>query len=454
MEKLKEINLIDLYPQKKIDKWLKNYLILNDIEVQKWIINKANKYKRNGKPIEKFNVLSYLKPLQDYCDYYKVENTTELFKESLDDRNIRLINYLTELLNKGVNEVSVKNAYQSRIKSFFSARGFGLTDGLETEQSGLNKNEIYLDQMMFKRIYDRIENKEYKLIMMIQALTGLRISDVLTELTKEVNGKAKYKIKKYEIKENDIVKDYYYYIKDFNTQKESVKINFMFFPKELVELIKSVYPIDDLTELDLSKDFLKTRNKTFIDKYDFLKKLKRISKDLFPNSVVRTHSFRKFFSNQLGKVNLTKLDDKIGTDIEVNFKEHLLGHKVHYSSKVYKQYTENINKYFSLWKLMETVLCIDYKIKNVTDEKIVEIREENQSLKNQIEILIKKNNGIVSIVKSLSQLIIENEANITPKLPKIDFTDKDKEFQEKEMRKFRERGEKIQEIEEALKKLT
>lgn len=454
MEKLKEINLIDLYPQKKIDKWLKNYLILNDIEVQKWIINKANRYKRNGKNIEKFNIASYLKPLQDYCDYYKVENTTELFKESLDDRNTRLINYLTELLNKGVNEVSVKNAYQSRIKSFFSARGFGLTDGLETEQSGLNKNEIYLDQMMFKRIYDRIENKEYKLIMMIQALTGLRISDVLTELTKEVNGKAKYKFKKYEIKENDIVKDYYYYIKDFNTQKESVKINFMFFPKELVELIKSVYPIDDLTKLDLSKDFLKTRNKTLIDKYDFLKKLKKISKELFPNSVVRTHSFRKFFSNQLGKVNLTKLDEKIGTDIEVNFKEHLLGHKVHYSSKVYKQYTENINKYFSLWKLIETVLCIDYKIKNVTDEKIVEIREENQSLKNQIEILIKKNNGIVSIVKNLSQLIIENEASITPSLPKIDFTDKDKEFQEKEMRKFRERGEKIQEIEEALKKLT
>ncbi len=357
-------------------------------------------------------------------------------------------------MNKGVNEVSVKNAYQSRIKFFFSARGFGLTDGLETEQSGLNKNEIYLDQMMFKRIYDRIENKEYKLIMMIQALTGLRISDVLTELTKEVNEKAKYKFKKYEIKENDIVKDYYYYIKDFNTQKESVKINFMFFPKELVELIKSVYPIDDLTKLDLSKDFLKTRNKTLIDKYDFLKKLKKISKELFPNSVVRTHSFRKFFCNQLGKVNLTKLDEKIGTDIEVNFKEHLLGHKVHYSSKVYKQYTENINKYFSLWKLIETVLCIDYKIKNVTDEKIVEIREENQSLKNQIEILIKKNNGIVSIVKNLSQLIIENEANITPSLPKIDFTDKDNEFQEREMRKFRERDEKVKEIEETLKKLT
>ncbi|GAH44641.1 unnamed protein product, partial [marine sediment metagenome] len=121
--------------------------------------------------------------------------------------------------------------------------------------------------------------------------------------------------------------------------------------------------------------------------------------------------------------------DKIGTDIEVNFKEHLLGHKVHYSSKVYKQYTENINKYFSLWKLIEMVLCIDYKIKDVTDEKIVEIRKDNQSLKNQIDILVKENSEIVERLNNLTKAV-------------------------KEISKFRERGGKIQEIQEALKKLT
>ena len=305
-----------------------------------------------------------------------------------------MVNYLKELIKKGINEVSVKNAYQSRIKSFYKVRGFGLTDGLETEQSGLNKDEMIFDNTKIKRISERIENKEYRLIMKFQALTGLRISDMLAELTKEVNGKAKYKFKKYEIKENGITKDYYYYIKDFNTQKENVKINYLFIPKELVENIKSVYPkINDLTKLDL-RTLFKTKRKnrdSRIDKYDFLKKLKKVGKEIYPNSVVRTHSFRKFFATQLGTVNLTKIDDKIGTELEFNFKQHLLGHKVHYSSKVYQQLIKDINWYFELWKLIEPALSIDYEIKNVTDEKIIEIKKENQSLKNQIDILIKQN---------------------------------------------------------------
>ncbi len=60
------------------------------------------------------------------------------------------------------NEVSVKNAYQSRIKSFYSARGSPITDGLETEQNGINENEMNLDREKIQVILNLINNSNYK----------------------------------------------------------------------------------------------------------------------------------------------------------------------------------------------------------------------------------------------------------------------------------------------------
>ncbi|GAG75416.1 unnamed protein product, partial [marine sediment metagenome] len=81
------------------------------------------------------------------------------------------------------------------------------------------------------------------------------------------------------------------------------------------------------------------------------------------------------------------------------------------------------------------------------DKEIGKIKIENEALKEKLYDLAK-------IVENMNKLISDKEASITAKLPDIDFTDKDKEFQEKEMRKFRERSDRIQEIKESLKKIT
>ena len=75
-----------------------------------------------------------------------------------------------------------------------------------------------------------------------QTLLGLRINDLLEELTS-----GKYEIEKYKDR---------YFIRNFLTQKEQVILNFLIIPKELEILIKSVMNIDDLTQLDLRKLFL------------------------------------------------------------------------------------------------------------------------------------------------------------------------------------------------------
>ncbi len=189
-------------------------------------------------------------------------------------------------------------------------------------------------------------------------MLGFRVNDVLKELTKEVNEKAKYEIKKH--KEH-------YYIKDFYTKKENVKIRYVFFPKELTKLIQSIYSIKDLTKLDLSKDFLKGRNNTLINSTEYMRKLKKVVKELYPKEVMRTHSFRKYFSTRNSYVNLcdysrNTLNQTIGSEVESNFKEHLLGHRVHYSSKVYNQILNSLNNFYELWKPLEVQVQVQVKL--------------------------------------------------------------------------------------------
>lgn len=120
------------------DGYYELYPILEDDDVFRWITTKMNKFaQKPHKEPKNFKISSYLNPLQKYCDFYDVSYPSDLLKENLDKRNQRLVDYLVNLINvKGLNEVSVTNAYQSRIKSFYSARGSPITDGLETVDSG------------------------------------------------------------------------------------------------------------------------------------------------------------------------------------------------------------------------------------------------------------------------------------------------------------------------------
>jgi hypothetical protein len=375
---------------KHIKGYLEKYPILENEDVYKWIINKIKKFKRKDKKGKNFNITSYLRALQDYCDYYKVSNPSDLLKENVDTRNQRVVDYLVHLINlEKRNPVSVKNAYQSRIKSFYSARGSPITDGLETEQNGLNKDEISLDKEKIQAILNRLNNSNYKLLAKIQSLLGFRISDAIEELTMSVkdsegNLKPKYEIKKY--------KDHYL-IKDFHAKKENVRIKNVFFPKELTNLIQAITNKDDLTKVDLSKDILKTRNNTLIRKSEYLRKLKKVASELYPDEVMRTHSFRKYFSTHCGYVNLSDLSKRligknIGSEIEFNFKEHLIGHKTHYSSKVYNQILDDIEQFYSLWKPLENSISIDIETVNITDKEVLKLAEKNTRLEKRIDILI------------------------------------------------------------------
>lgn len=413
MLKLKEINLIEIYGKKLVDKWQKKYPIFKNEDVLKWIKKKNERYGRNGKELNKFGMTTYLKPLQEFCDHYEVLNPSDLLKENIDDRNKRVMNYLTKLINDGKNEVSVRNMYQSRIKSFYSDRGSPISDGLETLDSGLNRNEIYLDRKTIQKIENRIANKNYKILIKLQSLLGLRISDAIEEITAEINGEPKYNIEKH--------KDHYF-ISNFRTFKENVSINYLIFPKELTTIIQSIYSIDDLTKLELNKKFLRTRNGNLVIKHEYLRTLKKAVNELKLGKVMRTHSFRKYFSTQISKVDLTKTNTKIGTDIEINFKEHLMAHKVHYSSKVYKQIIQNIDNFYNLWKPLESSLCIDCQVVDNTNQDILELKKDKVKLEKQINTLINKNIEFEEKIKENDEWMAKFAEIINRITDKMDLT--------------------------------
>jgi len=358
------------------------YPFLNNEDVKKWINAKLNKYSRTGKDPANFKITSYLSSFQKYLEFYDIKNPSELLEENIDDRNNRLLHFLGELIRSGVNQVTVRNNYQAMVKSFYSSRGSPLSDGLPTMDSGINRNEIELDKDTIIQIANKLERPEYKIILKCMALLGLRISDVLEELSAENNGQAKYTLRKYED---------HYYISKFWTQKEDVIINFLFLPRELEKLLSATYSVKNLEELDL-RTVLKTRNGTPIKTYDFLERVKLIAAELGITENVKNHSFRKYFSNQISSINLLKYNAKIGADFENIFKEHLMGHKSNDLSKSYKQKLTNIAQYYELWKPIERAICIDYEIIDITPEeirdlkaRITDLTDENSTLKGRMD---------------------------------------------------------------------
>lgn len=378
MEKIQaisKINLREIYGDAKIDAWEERYSVFSNEDVKKWIESKVRKFSKKGKDPKKFSITGYLNELKKYCDFYKCNNPTELLEEHIDDRNTRLINYLTELIKLGKNEVSVVNNYQSRIKSFYSARGSPITEGIESYSAGLNKDEMIFERDDLKLFTAKLHRAEYRLLLKTQALLGLRVDDILEELT---NGK--YKLEKYKN---------HYFVRRFVSQKWNVIINFMFFPKELTTLMQSIYT-SDLTKLDLRKIF-QTKKGTRIKAYDYLDRIKKIGKELEITQNVKTHCVRKYFDSSLEDVK----------DVKNWFKEHLMGHKAKDLSESYNTKLRKIDYFYKKWLEVEKSICIDCEIYDATNEEILELKKEMVKKDEQVKLLIKQN---LKFEKDLDQL--------------------------------------------------
>jgi len=362
---INQTNLKEIYGSDKIDAWEERYSVFNNEDVKKWIQSKVRKFSNKGKDPKKFSITGYLNELKKYCNFYKCENPSDLLKEHIDDRNQRLMQYLTAMINAGKNEVSVVNNWQARIKSFYSARGSPITEGIESFSAGINKNEIIFERDDLKLFQAKLHRVEYRLLLKSQALLGLRIDDLLEELTS-----GKYKLEKYKN---------HYFVRRFDSQKWKVLINFLFFPKELTTLMQSVYQ-SDLTKLDLSKIF-QTKKGTRIKQYDYLDRLKAIGKELEITQNVKTHCVRKYFDSSLEDVK----------DVKQWFKEHLMGHKAKDLSQSYNQKLLKIDYFYGKWLEVEKAICIDCEIYDMTNEEIVNLKKEMVKKEQQMKILIKQN---------------------------------------------------------------
>jgi len=401
-----DINLDEVFGNLKNgkSKWCKyqeKYSVLQDNEVNKWIQDCIQQFASKGKDPSKFGITGYINELQKYCNFFEVKKPKELLMESLDDRNSRLREYLTELLKQGKNEASVKNATQSKVKSFYSHRGSPITFQLECLDSGINSNEIILITNTIRLMEERL-SPQYKLIMKIQSQLGLRISDVLDELTS-----SKYKIEEY---------NGYYFIRNFMTQKEKIKINYIFFPKELSILLQSVMNCKDLTKLDL-KTLFKSRYENSdnrIDGSNYLKRIKEILEDLGLKGNLKTHSFRKWFSSQ-GR--------KSGVNIE--FSEHLMGHKGQNLSSSYNNNLKDIEWYFTQWKISEKNILINSEIVDQTDKEVLELKEENTKLKRRLDQTIEKNVTLEEKFNNLENQFSEIKSIVSKLIPmeKEEFKD-------------------------------
>lgn len=396
IDKEKEFNLKKIYGSTLYNKWIKKYPILTNEDVLAWLRDKIDKFSNSGKDKSKFAITTYANQLQSYCLFNQVDNPTELLKEEIDVRNLRLKKYLNFLLlakseeelskikeigfNKKPSEVSIRNMIQSRLKSFYSNRGANISFGIETAKSGKNENEINLTgdngKDIIKKIKIKLESPEFKLVVQLQTQLGLRIDDVLNELPS-----GKYKIEKY---------GEHYFIKNFRTQKIGVVINYLFFTRELSELFQSIYNLDDLTKLDLTT-ILKTNRDTRIDQNSFLQRIKEVFDELGINGNIKTHSFRKYFSSQVRKCK--KLD--------AEFKEHLMGHAEFNLSQSYNNNLRDIEWFYNNWKKIEILVCVDCIVYDTTNKDIIKLKEENLKLKEQVDLALK---GKIELEKEMDSL--------------------------------------------------
>ena len=107
--------------------------------------------------------------------------------------------------------------------------------------------------------------------------------------------------------------------------KEGVKINYLFFPTELSNLIESIGGIK-----------LVTKSGNPIKSYDVLERIKSIVEEMGLEGNIKTHSFRKYFSSQVRKCR----------EVDIEFKEHLMGHKGQNLSRSYNNNLKDIEWFY------------------------------------------------------------------------------------------------------------
>lgn len=402
ISKKEEFSLIKIFGLKRVEKWRKTYPILQNKDIERWIMDKIDKYTDEGKEACKFNVNGYLKPLLQYCLFNKVDNPSELLTENIDQRNLRLKMYLKEfLLNKETkeerfteigfrkrpSEASIRNNIQSRIKSFYSDRGANISYNMKSVKTGANIMEITLTKDIIKKIQTKL-GSTYLGICKFESQTGLRIGDVLEEVTS-----GKYIVEKHIER---------YFIRNFKTMKRTVIINYLFFTKELENTLKAITGIDDLLKLDLTKLFL-TRHGTRVNASDYLDRLKDIIKELGINGNIKTHAFRKYFIGAIGKCSNVLEEPRI--------LKHFEGHEANYSDQAYLRIIKDIDTYYNEWLKTEICVCIDCIAIDKTDKEVLELREENIRLHKRMDMVLKDKIDYEERVKSEILKRMEENAN-------------------------------------------
>jgi site-specific recombinase XerD len=374
----------------KSQKWLGKYPISNSEEIKQWIIAKAKQFERNGKGSKSasdFQASSYLNQFQKFCDAKQINDIKELFTLDVAHRNELVMSYLSDLLKKpDINEVSIVNDTQSKIKSFFSYHKIDVTDQMECFKRGKNENELMITDKESLRLFKARLSGNYLLIFEMETNTGLRIKDVLEELTREVDGEPKYHFKKYQN---------HFYIPDFLTTKESVFINFLFITTECEKIWLSVYGKDcenDLTKLDLRTIFMNRLGTNRITASDYLDRLKDIAKEIGIEENIKTHELRKFYTSTVENIDL-------GNVVSASeLKEHLIGHKPK-GLTTYSTYLNNIDWVYKLWLKIEPKVSIDVvdrtdMMVKEANEEIIKLKEDKLRKDEQIELLIKANMNI------------------------------------------------------------
>lgn len=435
INKNKEISIKKIFGTKKFNKWLKAYPILKNADVMNWLVDMIDQFTDEGKDADNFYIIGYLKPLYQYCLYNKVNNPTQLLEEEIDARNSRLKKYLSYLLTiseeeakklsfrKPPSEVTIRNMLQSRIKSFYSNRGVPIGFNMKTKKSGANIDELILTKEIIKQIQSKLESIQYRLIFKFESQTGLRIGDILEEIPC-----GKYKIEKYQKQ---------YFIRNFETQKEKVIINFLFFTQELADLVQSAYPEKDLSELDL-KCLFKTRKENNINKNDYLMRLKEITKELGINGNFKTHSLRKYFTTSISA----------GENVDNKFNFHIEGRESNYRDVTYDNNLKNINWYYEKWLIVEKKVCVDCIVVDKTNKEVIELKKKMIKKDEEIESLLKVNIEMENKYEELKELydnqkseLYEFKSNFLSEIAEIrkDFDDEIKLLKERsEMPNFKE----------------
>lgn len=96
---------------KQIKGWKDRYPLLwqsNDVQV--WINAKLFRFMAKGKNPNKFNVGNYVSALMKYIAFHN-STIEQLLEDELDQRNMKLLQFLNAMIKNGENPVSVLNNY-------------------------------------------------------------------------------------------------------------------------------------------------------------------------------------------------------------------------------------------------------------------------------------------------------------------------------------------------------